>query len=192
MQICGCANVQMNSEINTKFTNMEIINILLPAVLTILGNYFFYIYIKNSVDQSIEDFKISYSGIFKERIDIYRQCLKYIIDIDYKIRSFRLNGNEETSNAIFSLINEFINYILINRPFISASLIKKINEIRSKYQQVFDKNVLSYGLKGQIPADEHNKFFIDAIKSINLLNDKEFKELEDSIILEMRKDMRVI
>ena len=48
-----------------------VVSAVLSAVLTAILNIIFYRSIKGKIDKSIEKHKITYSGIFKEKVDIY-------------------------------------------------------------------------------------------------------------------------
>ena len=160
---------------------MCVIKIILPSILTILGNVIFYFFIKKRVDSSIEQYKITYSGVFKEKIDIYRELLRKTYSVKYKISNYQYNTVEEEAKKIRDSINEYIEFYLINQPFLSEAMLKDLNEMRTEFQKVYEG--LSQGYSNQ------NEVWENAIK--RLRDNKSFKKIEESILNEMRKDLKI-
>lgn len=149
--------------------------------------------IKNELTQSLEIFKISYSGLFKEKIDVYRTLLKFIVDINNLVQSYNINPTEERALEFMTLVNSLINYLLINRPFIKDAISDKINEVREVLAECFDNYYRYYQLsKVGYSGPELIKYLSKAFESKNFLGGELFKTLQDEINMEIRKDLNIL
>ena len=167
--------------------------IFLPAILTILGNIFFYIIIKQKVDKSIEEYKITFSGIFKEKITIYQNLLEKSYSLKFKIENYYKCGNLTEVESILSEIHSFIMYYLKNQPFLSFNMIKALDGIQKDFQFIF-KNSYEFhsvsrvsGIEPSIVKEIEEKF---NEVSTRMKDDKVMNQLQEIIIMEMRKDLK--
>jgi hypothetical protein len=166
---------------------------ILPAIATILGNIIFYLIIKGRVDNSIEKHKISYSGIFKERIDIYKELLRRIFEIKQSIQRYQYFATPD-EQKIMDDINNFINYYLINQPFLSDKMLSELKKIREEFQSAFDSFYMHHktSLTPGLNPETRNQFLTKFIESGNKFKtDHPFKTLEETIIKEMKASLRV-
>ena len=84
-----------------------------------------------------------------------------------------------------SKINDYIQFYSINQPFISDEMLTDLNKIRSEFQEVFEKFYMYHPNNN---SNDLKQFF----KTKNKINsNKSFKEIEDRIILEMQKDLKI-
>ncbi len=169
-------------------------NVLLPAIVTIIGNIIFYLWIKGKVDNSIERYKIAYSGIFKERIDIYKEILKQIFEIKFSIQQYQYFGTSVQGEKIMSDLNKFINYYLVNQPFLSDKMMSELKKIREEFQSIFDDFYLHHKVttKPGVDPDTMTKLINNFFKAGNKLKgDEPFKILEETIISEMRTHLQI-
>jgi hypothetical protein len=158
---------------------------ILPAIITIIGNFVFYLWIKGRIDKSIEQNKIAYSGVFKEKVNIYRELLEKTYGIKKDLNRFQYVGTKEEGTDIMQKINEYIQFYSINQPFLSDEMLSDLNKIRSEFQEVFDKFYMHIANSN---SDNLTEFFEAGNK---LKKDNPFKEIEERIIAEMRKDLKV-
>lgn len=178
----------MNNEISW------ILGLVIPAVLTVAGNVIFYKLIKNKVDRSIEQYKITYSGIFKEKIDIYREILERSYKIKLLIHRYYYSGNQLQGAEFIPEIENFINFYHKNQPFLSDNMLDKLKKIRSEFQFVFERSYEHHsvsnvsGIDPQIRNDILQKY-INAGNKIKMNNP--FEDLESTIISEMRADLKI-
>jgi len=168
---------------------MEIIKLITPGLIAIVGNIIFYCIVKNKIDKSIEKHKISYAGVFKERIEIYRKLLSMIYDIHYKLSRSVYETSEENFAEIKNNFNDFINFYLINQPFIETSLIEKIKILIKEYQQCFDDNYL--GKIKQKNRDTFSEGISQWIEARNKLMTNHFEPIQNEIIEQMRRDLHI-
>lgn len=159
---------------------------ILPALITIIGNIIFYLWIKGRVEKSIEKNKIAYSGIFKEKIDIYRILLEKTFIIKKELNRFQYLGTKENGIEIMEKINDYIQFYTINQPFLSNEMLSNLEKIRAEYQEIFEK------LHKHI-ASAKGDFLDDFFEAGNKLKDNTtFKKIENDIIKEMRKDLKIV
>ena len=177
-----------------EFDPIKAIDLVLPAILTIIGNILFYLWIKKKVDRSIEQYKITYSGIFKEKIDIYREILERSYRIKLLIQRYYYSGDNNKGAEFIPEIEEFINFYLKNQPFLSENMLEKLKEIRSEFQFVFDKSYEHHSVSrvsGIEPSirTEIMKKYIEAGNKMKTNNP--FSDLEKTIVAEMRADLKL-
>ena len=170
-----------------------ILGLLIPAILTLVGNYIFYTIIKKKVDQSIEEYRIAYSGIFKEKVDIYRELLNQTYNLKIKIHRYYYSGNQLDAKEIFPDVEKFIHYYLVNQPFLSSDMLDSLMQIREKFQFVLDNSYHYHSVSNVsgVEPSEVTKMELKFVEVGNLLKDKNaFKDLENLIIKEMRRDLK--
>lgn len=170
----------------------KILIVILPAILTVIGNIIFYLFIKGRIDNAIERQKIAFSGVFKERIEIYKNLLSRIFSIKLQIQRYQYSASEEEAKNIMENINSFINFYIINQPFLSADMVKKLTEMRIEFQDAFDKFLIFHKVGfDKSENGERKKILDDYFGAGNKFKTNQpFKEIEDIIIFEMRKDLQ--
>lgn len=158
-------------------------NNITPVLLTLLGNLIFYVLIKNKVDKSIEENKIAYSGVFKEKLDIYRELLDKTYTIKKELYRIQYIGSKEELEKLMLSINDYIKFYTINQPFLSDEMLKNLKEIRSEFQYIFDEFYKHF-----TNQDNLEDFF----KASNKLKENNpFEKIENVIISEMKKDLKI-
>ena len=183
----------LSSEFMTE-NNIKILSFIIPGLVTILGNYIFYLLIKNRVDKQIENYKISYSGVFKEKIEIHKNLLKMIFDLKRDVQQYQYFENEESFNKIRTDFNNYIEYYLINQPFIKDEIIIELKQMTSELQECFEAFSLykvsqnNPGLSKEAYA-ENSKKYIEAGNKIK--RNEPFKQIEEKILKEMKADLMI-
>jgi len=176
--------------------NEPLLTAIFSALAVTVINIVFYLFIQSKIERSIERSKIAYSGIYGQRIEIYREILGKIYDLKLSIQRYQYfySDTDKDGQVIMDKINSFINYYLINQPFLSEKMITELNSIRSEFQFVFDNFMHhhamsnSHGLSDELRIEIVKKY-IDA--GNKLKSNNTFKKLEDVIICEMRKDLKL-
>lgn len=128
-------------------TLLEVLKYASPAVITLICNVWFYQSVKKSVDESSERLKISFSGVFTEKMKVYNQILDKYYELLHKIESFGFNGSHKLQPEIHSLYNNFVHYRLINEPLISESLLNPLKLIEIKLEDVYGACIGYYQAK---------------------------------------------
>ena len=173
---------------------MEIAKFIIPVLVTFLLNILFFWFIKRDVDRSIEEYKIVHSGVFKEKLDIYRELLNKSYRLKELLYYYHNSGDRKKYRPVFKIqIKAFIDYYLINQPFLSESMLNTLKEIQKEYQWVFDAtdNYIYLENKEGVSYETKNKMLLKSAKAGNKLKaDDPFSELETKIIDEMRADLK--
>jgi len=168
---------------------MEIIKIITSGLIAVVGNIIFYWIIKSKIDKSIEKYKIAYAGIFKEKIEIYRKLLAMIYGLQYKLTQCVNNISDDDFKCIKEKFNTFIDFYLINQPFLSILLLEKLNVLKEEYQQCFEDSYV--GQTKQKSLDTIIEGTLQQFKSRNKLLTDYFKSAQEDIVIEMRNDMQI-
>lgn len=172
----------------------KILSFIIPGLVAIVGNIIFYMIVKSRIDKSIERHKISYAGVFQEKLEIHKKLLKHIVDLKLKIQQYQYSGDNQSGQEIKSGINDFINFYRMNQPFIKSEIFDVLVNLTKELQSCFDDfymhNSLSNerGLDPKIKTETLKKFFDSGNK---FKRNEPFKQIEDLLISEMRKDLRI-
>jgi hypothetical protein len=173
---------------------MNILTLIIPGLVAILGNIIFYMIVKNRIDKSIERHKISYAGIYKEKIEIHKEILRKLFQLKSKIQRYQYSGEQNLGEELFLNFNEFINYYTVSQPFLKQEILNGLNTITKELQGCFDDfymhNSLSRtdGIEPKIRTETLMKFFESGNK---FKKDEPFKQIEELLIREMKKDLKI-
>ena len=172
---------------------MNLLVLFIPGLIAILGNIIFYIIVKKRIDKSIENYKISYSGIFKEKIEIHKEILKQLYELKFKVQLYKNYGNEGTGIEIFKDFNKFIRFYLINQPFLKTEILEGLKTFTNELQDCFG-DFYKFNSMNEVTIDpdarneRFNKFLISSSK---FEKDGPFDRLEKIIISEMKLDLKI-
>jgi len=172
----------------------EFVKLMVPGLVAVLGNIIFYWIIKSKIDKKIEKHKISYSGIFREKIEIYKSLLQRVFDLKQKIQQYQYFGIEKLGGEIRTDFNNFISFYLVNQPFLSEKMITNIQTVIHELQGCFDDFFMhnSLSIKDGISPEQLNKLVNKFFESGNKFKTNHpFKDLENTIIAEMRIDLKI-
>ncbi|RYZ89658.1 MAG: hypothetical protein EOP04_06245 [Proteobacteria bacterium] len=167
---------------------------LLPALITVFGNIIFYLWLKSRVDNALERQKIAYSGVFKERLDLYKEILKRIYDLKRQLVQYKNNGDPQAAQTFMLDTNDFIRFYIVNRLFLSDRVYSDLIALREAIQSVFDDLYMHHSVSREQGIDietqkKLQKLFIDARNK--LVTDDPFKAIEESIVLEVKRQLKV-
>ena len=149
---------------------------------------------KNRIDKSIEKYKISYSGIYKEKIEIHKEILRQLFELKLKVQQYQYSGSQKLGEEIFTDFNKFINHYTINRPFLKHEIVTGLKTFTTELQGCFDDFYMhislskSEGIEPKIRTDALKKFFESDTK---FKKNEPFKQIEDLLISEMKKDLKI-
>ncbi|MBN8649807.1 MAG: hypothetical protein J0L67_00155 [Cytophagales bacterium] len=173
----------------------ELLKLTIPGVVAIIGNLIVYVIVKRRIDNSIERHKISYSGIFKEKIEVHKQILKGLFELKLKIQQYQYLGNQDLAKEIFLDVNKFISFYQMNQPFIKPKILDGLKTLTKELQICFEDFyrhnylVTKEGIDPKIIHDTLNKFFESGNK---FKKNEPFNQIEELIISEMKSDLRII
>ena len=163
---------------------INILSLFIPGLIAVFGNIVFYIIVKGRIDKSIERHKISYSGIYKEKIEIHKEILKQLFELKLKIQQYQYLGSQKLGEELFLDFNKFINHYQINQPFLKQAILDGLKTITQELQGCFDDfymhNSLSgtTGLAPEIRIKTLQKFFESGNK---FKKGEPFKQIGDFI-----------
>jgi hypothetical protein len=170
----------------------QFISYILPAIITIVSNVIFYLLIKRRIDSSIERYKIAYSGVFKEKIDIYKDLLIEMHDLTLKLNQLQYFDSKDFTDEIKQSFNRLIKLYLTNRPFLSNEIILMFKQITKDLQSIYESLTLgNLSRLGKVPIEQVQKYekaYWDAVNTLR--SNKSLKEIEENIIKEMRKELQ--
>lgn len=165
-----------------------------PGLIAVIGNIIIYLFIKSRIDKSIEKYKIIYSGVYKEKIEIYKSLLKKIFELKFKIQQYLYTGREDLTSNIALDFNEMIIFYQINQPYLSESVINNLKKIINELQDCYDASYIGNNLNkipvldNSVTNDSFNKF-LDSFRKMKA--NHPFIEIESIIINEMRNDLQI-
>ncbi|GEM_PF-3061500 len=161
------------------------------AVATVIANVAFLAYVKNDLDKKMETFKIAYSGIFKEKLEIYKNLLERM---DYT-KSLVLNYGHSGDNfevkpvEIMKEINIFIKLIDHGSIFYNDTISNIVSEIRIEFQDVFDLSFRRFNLKqSELREGEFEEYLV---KLGRLTRGTQYHELKEQLIKTIREEFNI-
>lgn len=176
-------------------TVFKILSLFSPLIGIVISHFLFYKYTKKKVDEALERYKISYSGVFKERLDIYKQILKLLHELKFKIHQYAYARNKEIEDDIFSSFNNFIRYYSENKPFLNDKILECLKELVKELQECFDNFYLfknTFNIEEGISPEERRLSSIKFTESIKKFRkDEPFSEIQDMLESEIRKELNI-
>jgi hypothetical protein len=169
----------------------DIWKLIIPGLVTVLGNIVVYIIVKNKIDKSIQKYNISYSGVFKEKIDIYHKLLQIIYDLKSDIKSYHYTGDNHLENKILKDFELFLSFSLINQPYLSEKMLSNLATIREELEYCFEASH-TYNSELISPSSIQNEISKMFFESGNKFKSNHpFADIEKNIIEEMRKELQI-
>ena len=169
---------------------MLYLEFLIPAILTVIGNIIFYLIIKKRVDKSITKYSIIYSGIFTERLKIYRILLEKIFDLKLSIEE-QINSSRKDVTNITENFNEFMKSSKINAPLLSDKMNKNLEKLKLEFSDL-TKEVKGINRTKTNNEDAHftllSKNVIIETELLERMNNGIMIEVEDNLVSDMKKD----
>lgn len=173
----------------------DLLNSLIPAAVTVLGNILFYYFIKGRIQNSLEQKKIIFQGLFSEKIKINRELLEKINKISAGISMFSLNSDIEDITPLRNYLRTLTHYTLVNQPFWSTNTLNKLNELLREFDEILklysdyvfakeESNFEEFPTCQQV--EKRYKPFFDEI-----YRNPTYNNHINDLVYEMREDMRV-
>src|SRR5690606_242401 len=96
-------------------------------------------FVKSDLDKKLESYKAAYSGIFKEKLDVYKRLLFEMDELkDMLIRYANVGDEDDLFNRILISINNFSRQISNGSIFFNSSIANDFNNIKKEFQELFD------------------------------------------------------
>ena len=172
---------------------------IITPVATVICNAVYIAFVKNQIDKKIELLKISYSGVFKEKIDYAKEMLIRLRDLKNSVDRF-CNMGEASGigiGQITSEINSFIDFNVTASLFFDNEVVKSLDEIVNSLQKPVDLAIREFSKDKVISApywedkpegvDDYD--FEYYIEVSNLLNGRSYYTLRQRIINSVRMDL---
>lgn len=172
-------------------TEIELAQIIGPAVLTVLLNIIFYLFIKSRADKSIEQNKIVYGGLFQEKLGLYREILKHISNIKKEVYSMSSTPSFSEIELIQEKNWDFVYFCTINEVFWSKKMERNLMELSNKFEVVQEdyRDFLRQRGAEQISQET----FLENIAKYqeHILDSGVFNGFISRIVEEMREDLQI-
>jgi hypothetical protein len=174
---------------------MEYLKLLIPAILTIIGNALFYRYIKIKSEQSIQKYSIAYSGIFMERIKVYRALLEKIFDLKLCIQEHIVSDKEDPDELTIKF-NSFIRDCKVNEPLLSEKLSQNLNKLDSEFREIAHQTLVSLNKNSFKKGKGDMSEVIEKVREVKRLrdklhNNKTLSLIESNLVNDMKEDFKV-
>lgn len=162
--------------------------VIITPIATVICNAIYILIVKKDLDRRLEQYKITYSGIFKEKLEHYKQLLKTMDELKDMVIKYGNKGQTDDPNPV-EIMKEINNFIRFNE-YGSIYYTKKIEDIVEKvtkeFQDVFETSVRKLFLeKHDITRDELNEHIT---KLSSLVNGATYYSLKKELIENIKDD----
>lgn len=162
---------------------------IIAAVATVVCNAVYLAIVKKDIDKQIEQYKIAYSGVFKEKVEYYKQLLVTMDELRDKVVVYGHAGRDTTNDFIL-LRDEFNNFARLNTygsMFYSRKIESIVENIRNEFHAVFQASTVLFTIQqhGETNREAVNDY-IDKLS--NLTSSKNYGKLRSELIKNIRKD----
>jgi len=174
---------------------MKYIELIVPAILTIVGNILFYKFIKIKTEKSIQEYTIKYSGIFMERLTIYRKLLEEIFDLKLSL-SEHIEKDKTDSDELLDRFNSFIKCCKINEPLLSDSLSENLRKLDNEFRLITHETLRTVNSNSLKQKERDLTEIIKNAQSKTELLKKIYRndllrEIESDLISDMKLDFQL-
>lgn len=166
---------------------------IITGLVTLTVNLIFYVWVKSSIEEKLETYKIAYTGVFSEKIEVHKELLKRIYSFKSKLKQYGFAGGNELMVDLFKESDEFINYYLVNQPFIKPSILELIKNLNKEYQLCFEAfHEYNVYKTAEVSSELLKQATFKALGYSKSLQGIDFTIIEDAIIKAMREDLQSI
>lgn len=164
---------------------------IISALASVVANAIYLSFVKKDLDKRLESYKIAYSGIFKEKLDLYKKLIEEMEELKTKILTYGHQG--EVSNLqihdLMQDVNRFIKLNEFGSIFYNTKIENIISDIRKEFQDVLDLSFKRVYAKAN--NFEFGEFEIYLKKLTDLTNGKKYSELKKQLIQSIREDFNI-
>lgn len=167
-----------------EFINSPIIILIINVIL----NLIVYITLKRKIEVK---FQTRFSEMYKRKIEIYPKLLDDYYRLKKLIFSYYYSNNDKEITLISNLHLDLINFIKVNRMFISDNVNTYFNQLISELECCFNDIMLFNSLPHIITPEDKQKQD-NSIKAINKLKtDIPFLAIEEQINTQITKELSI-
>lgn len=162
--------------------------IIATPIATIVCQAIYFAFVKRDIDERIELFKISYSGIFKEKVEHYKQLLIKMEALRSSVLQYSNSGQASglKPEQVMAEINDLIRFNDYAKMFLSSNVSTRVTRVITSLQDVFDTSFENFMLQNHGASNESFKNYLTKLSS--LLKGEEYNRLKSEIIGEIRSD----
>ena len=164
---------------------------IISAIASVVANAIYLSFVKKDLDKRLESYKIAYSGIFKEKLDLYKNLIEEMEELKTKILTFGHQG-EVSKLQIQDLMSDVNNFIKLNEYgsiFYNTKIENIISDIRKEFQEVLDLSHMRVFTKAN--NFEFGEFENYLKKLSELTSGKNYSRLKQQLIQSIREDFNI-
>ncbi|NNV57210.1 hypothetical protein [Limnovirga soli] len=166
-------------------------DILLPLAPAIISGIFGIIMVR-TVNKRFKKYEISFSGIFKERIDVYRGTLERLFKSNKLIFDYYNSSDTQIKEKTRESLNDFSSYLLVNQPYITDILYNLLLDYRELLSDTLSSLEENKGALGNpyIHSSYKSKTIRSAKESYEYFLE-ESRKIESLIIIHIRMNLGI-
>lgn len=174
-------------------TTTQIVTLTVPAILTVLLNIIFYLFIKSHADKKIEQNKIVYGGLFQEKIKIYRALLEKKQTLKMSMLQFKGTSSRVDLDKIESELNDFMYFGVINQAFWSIRMMNEITKLNQEFYKFYNTFREFIEEKSQLVDGPDRKILEESFQPLSeiLIHEDNIQKHFGRIVVEMREDLQI-
>ncbi|MEG9326554.1 hypothetical protein V6B16_01275 [Salinimicrobium catena] len=165
--------------------------VIATPLLTFLFNYLFYRFIKGDIEQKIHQNNISYSGVFQEKLEVYKGLLEKIYITESSLKKLVIQGKNQ--KEVLAYIDDFLKYATINQPFLTEKMIKDLRALRIEFSNIlWDANNLLVAKSDVINNTSPETFDSWLAATKKIMKEEPFTEIKERIMKQMKSDLQTV
>lgn len=152
------------------------------AVISVAVNAFYFHFYKRDEELKLEQYKTAYSGVFKEKLIIYKQLIIAMDDLRELAVNFGHSGqfSHDDSNKVMLEFNKFVKLNKIGSIFYDNEMSSKVKLISNEIREVLDLSIKAHFFNAN--KFDNVKFEEYLEKLTNLTNGDTYVNLQEELI----------
>lgn len=169
--------------------------IVLTSISTLVINVITFLVLQYKFNSSLEKIKISYSGVFKEKLEIHKELLKKVYELKKRLNLYRITGQINLEEEVIKEINILIDFTSLNEPFLNSNISRSLWRLINEFQECFENIIRHYELRKfqDVSSEDRKNAFKKFMEARNKLNFNEpFNSIEQEIKSEIKKELGIL
>lgn len=161
------------------------------AVVSVAVNAFYFHFYKKDAELKLEQYKTVYSGVFKEKLIIYKELIIAMDDLRDLAVGFGHSGNfshEETRKVMLEF-NKFIRLNKVGSIFYGEVMTSKVRSISDEIKVVLDLSMKANFFKANEFKNHEFEQYLD--KLTILTSGDTYLNLQKELINDIKKDFKL-
>lgn len=161
------------------------------AVVSVAVNAFYFHFYKKDEELKMEQYKTAYSGVFKEKLTIYKELITAMDDLRELVVSYghSRQASLEESRPIMIEFNKFVRLNKIGSIFYDKEMSSKVKLISNEIREVLDLSIKAHFFKANDFDNEKFEEYLD--KLTKLTNGDTYINLQDELINDIKNDFKL-